>query len=163
VVSFRSFDTSCSVPTRCGVEVADTILKQGQGMHGSFSRADTWNFMALFGPDFKEGFEDPAPASNADVQPTLVEVLKLARHDTGSLKGRVLEETLRDGGKSVPEFQSGLLTSEPDKTTGRQTVVAMQRVGDTRYFDAGGFREQTLGLPGPDGVPIAPPPPLCAH
>ena len=31
-------------------------LQQGQGMHGSFSRADTMNFMAAIGPDFKSGF-----------------------------------------------------------------------------------------------------------
>ena len=52
-ISFRSFDTVCGEPVRCAVEVADTILQQGQGMHGSFSRADTWNFMAVQGPDFK--------------------------------------------------------------------------------------------------------------
>jgi len=32
-------------------------------MHGSFSRADTWNFMALAGPDLKTGFIDvPGPS-----------------------------------------------------------------------------------------------------
>jgi hypothetical protein len=41
VVSFRSSDTICGEPVRCAVEVADTSLQQGQGMHGSFSRADT--------------------------------------------------------------------------------------------------------------------------
>ena len=40
-ISFRSFDTVCGEPVRCPVEVADTILQEGQGMHGSFSRADT--------------------------------------------------------------------------------------------------------------------------
>jgi hypothetical protein len=35
------------------VEIADTGLQQGQGMHGSFSRADTFNNMAAIGPDFK--------------------------------------------------------------------------------------------------------------
>ena len=40
-VIVRSFDTVCGGPVRCTVEVADTVLQQGQGMHGSFSRADT--------------------------------------------------------------------------------------------------------------------------
>src|SRR6516164_7565564 len=61
-ISFRSFDTVCGEPVRCTIEVADTVLQHGQGMHGSFSRADTWNFMAIFGPDFKSQFVDPAPA-----------------------------------------------------------------------------------------------------
>ncbi len=68
-VNFRSFDTVCGEPVRCPVEVADTVLQQGQGMHGSFSRGDTWNFMAMQGPDFKSKFVDPAPASNADRRP----------------------------------------------------------------------------------------------
>ena len=53
VVNFRSFSTGCDEPVLCTVEVADTGLQQGQGMHGSFSRADTMNFMAAIGPDFK--------------------------------------------------------------------------------------------------------------
>jgi hypothetical protein len=28
-------------------------------MHGTFSRADTMNFMAAIGPDFKRGFVKP--------------------------------------------------------------------------------------------------------
>ena len=46
-------------------------------MHGSFSRADTWNFMAMQGPDFKSHFVDPAPASNADVGRTIAHLLRL--------------------------------------------------------------------------------------
>ncbi len=63
VVNFRSYDTICGEPVRCAVTVSDSGLQQGQGMHGSFSRADTWNFMALAGPDFKAGFVDPAPGA----------------------------------------------------------------------------------------------------
>ena len=37
-------------PHRCGVEVADTGLQQGQGMHGWFCRADTRNSWAPPGP-----------------------------------------------------------------------------------------------------------------
>ena len=77
VISFRSFDTVCGEPVRCTVEVADTVLQEGQGMHGSFSRADTWNFMAMQGPDFKSHFVDPAPASNADVGRTIAALLQL--------------------------------------------------------------------------------------
>ena len=57
------------------VEIADTPLQQGQGMHGSFSRAETLNFMAAIGPDFKSRFVDPAPVSNADIGKTIAHVL----------------------------------------------------------------------------------------
>src|SRR5215471_8878095 len=76
-ISFRSFDTVCGEPVLCTVEVADTALQQGQGMHGSFSRADTWNFMAMQGPDFKSQFVDPAPASNADLGRTIAHLMQL--------------------------------------------------------------------------------------
>ena len=75
VVNFASFSTGCPEPTLCTAEVADTTLQQGQGMHGSFSRADTWNFQAAIGPDFKETFVDPAPSSNADIGQTIAAIL----------------------------------------------------------------------------------------
>jgi hypothetical protein len=39
-VNFRTFATGCEQPLLCTVEIADTGLQQGQGMHGSFSRAE---------------------------------------------------------------------------------------------------------------------------
>jgi hypothetical protein len=142
-ISFRSFDTVCGEPVRCAVEVADTTLQQGQGMHGSFSRADTWNFMALQGPDFKSHFVDPAPASNADVGRTIAQLMQLTISDNGKLVGRVLTEALPNG--AVPEMTSRVLISDP-APNGLTTVINMQAVGDTRYFDAGGFPGRTVGL-----------------
>jgi Type I phosphodiesterase / nucleotide pyrophosphatase len=142
-ISFRSFDTVCGEPVRCTVEVADTILQQGQGMHGSFSRADTWNFMAMQGPDFKSHFVDPAPASNADIGRTIAQLMQLDVSDNGKLVGRVLGETLPNG--AVPEVTSRVLISDP-APNGLATVVNMQTVGATRYFDAAGFAGRTVGL-----------------
>jgi predicted AlkP superfamily pyrophosphatase or phosphodiesterase len=142
-ISFRSFDTVCGEPVRCTVEVADTVLQEGQGMHGSFSRADTWNFMAMQGPDFKARFVDPAPASNADVGRTIAQVLGLDISDKGKLVGRVLTEALPNG--ALPQVRSRVLVSEP-AANGLSTVLNMQAVGDVRYFDAAGFPGRTVGL-----------------
>ena len=142
-VNFRSFDTVCGEPVRCTVEVADTILQQGQGMHGSFSRSDTWNFMAMQGPDFKTKFVDPAPASNADLGRTIAQLMQLDVHDKGMLLGRVLSEALPDG--TVPQVTSRVVTSER-AANGLVTVLDMQTVGTTRYFDAAGFPGRTVGL-----------------
>jgi hypothetical protein len=142
-VNFRSFDTICGEPVRCTVEVADTVLQQGQGMHGSFSRGDTWNFMAMQGPDFKSKFVDPAPASNADLGRTIAQLMQLDVHDKGVLVGRALSETLPNG--AVPAVTSRVMTSEP-AANGLVTVLDMQTVGDTRYFDAAGFPGRTVGL-----------------
>jgi len=143
VLSFRSFDTVCGEPVRCTVEVADTVLQEGQGMHGSFSRADTWNFMAMEGPDFKSRFVDPAPASNADIGRTIAELLQLDVANKGKLVGRVLAEALPNG--AVPEVASRVVASEP-AANGLTTVINLQTVGATRYFDAGGFPGRTVGL-----------------
>jgi hypothetical protein len=142
-ISFRSFDTVCGEPVRCTVEVADTVLQQGQGMHGSFSRADTWNFMAMQGPDFKAGFVDPAPASNADIGRTVAQLMRLDPADKGKLIGRVLAETLPNG--ALPEVSSRVITSDA-APNGLVTVINMQVVGTTRYFDAAGFPNRTVGL-----------------
>ena len=142
-VNFRSFDTVCGEPVRCPVEVADTVLQQGQGMHGSFSRADTWNFQAMQGPDFKSQFVDTAPSSNADIGRTIAQLMHLDVTDKGKLVGRVLSETLPGG--AMPEVSSRVMTSDP-APNGLVTVLNMQAVGTTRYFDAAGFPGRTLGL-----------------
>jgi hypothetical protein len=144
VISFRSFDTVCGEPVRCAVEIADTGLQQGQGMHGSFSRADTWNFMAMQGPDFKSNFVDPAPASNADIGRTIAALMGLDVSNNGKLVGRVLTEALPNG--ALPEVTSRVIVSDP-AANWLTTVLNMQAVGDTRYFDAGGFPGRTVGLP----------------
>jgi hypothetical protein len=143
IISFRSFDTVCGEPVRCAVEVADTVLQEGQGMHGSFSRADTWNFMAAQGPDFKSHFVDPAPASNADIGRTIAQLLRLKTSDNGKLVGRVLTEALPNG--ALPETTGRVIASAP-AANGLATVLNEQVVGDTRYFDVAGFPGRTVGL-----------------
>ena len=143
VVNFRSFATGCAEPVLCTVEIADTGLQQGQGMHGSFSRADTMNFMAAIGPDFKRGFVDEAPVSNADMGQTLARLLGLKIPFKGGLLGRVVEEALPNG--AMPAVTAASLRSSPS-AAGLQTVVEYQQVGSTRYFDAAGFPGRTIGL-----------------
>ncbi|MDR3439365.1 alkaline phosphatase family protein [Telmatospirillum sp.] len=143
-VNFRTFSLGCADPTTCGVEVADTGLQQGQGMHGSFSRADTRNIMGAAGPSFRQHFEDAAPASNADIGKTIAKLLDLKIVDKGKLVGRVLTEAMPKG--TMPSVQSTVVRSEAD-TNGHVTVVLSQTVGTTRYFDAAGYPGRTLGLP----------------
>jgi arylsulfatase A-like enzyme len=143
VVNFRSYASGCDEPTNCSVEVADTVLRQGQGMHGSFSRGDTMNFTAAIGPDFKSGYTDALPVSNADVGMTIAELMKLHPANVGGLIGRVMSEALPNG--IVPKSADGTVTSKP-APNGLRTVLKFQRVLSTRYFDAAGFPGRTLGL-----------------
>ena len=142
-VNFRSFDTTCGEPVRCTAEVADSGLQQGQGMHGSFSRADTWNFMAVSGPDFRSATITTAPASNADLGMTIAQLIGATPANKGKLIGRVLTETMPGG--AVPVVETKVLVSEAG-SGGLRTVIDEQKVGDTRYFDAAGFPGRTVGL-----------------
>jgi arylsulfatase A-like enzyme len=143
VVNFRSFSTGCDEPVLCSITVADATQQQGQGMHGSFSRADTMNFMAAIGPDFKAGFIDPAPVSNADVGMTIARLLGFRIPSKGSLVGRVMREAMPNG--RLPKFRERTLESQPDRN-GLRTVLNYQQVGLTRYLDAAGFPGRTVGL-----------------
>ena len=143
VVNFRSYATDCGQPVMCAVSVADTALQQGQGMHGSFSRADTLNFMAAIGPSFKTGFVDQAPVSNADVGKTIAHALGLKIPLNGSLQGRVVEEALPGGADPTTEMWAE--RGKPNEN-GLMTVLVGQNVGKTRYFDAAGFPGRTVGL-----------------
>lgn len=144
VLNFRTFATDASNPFQSQVEIADTGLQQGQGMHGSFGRGDTFNNMIAIGPDFKQGYADLAPVSNADVAVTLAHVLGLPISQNGSLIGRVIQEALV-GGPDKVATTTGVLTSTPD-ANGVQTILNYQQVGDTKYFDAAGYAGRTVGL-----------------
>ncbi len=143
VVNFRSWSTGCAEPTTCSVEIADTVLRQGQGMHGSFGRGDTLNFMAATGPDFKTGYVDPLPVSNADVGLTAARLMNLTRGAKGHLIGRVMTEAMPEG--ALPAATTETMRSEPD-SQGLRTVLQMQRVGTQLYFDVAGFPGRTVGL-----------------
>jgi len=143
VVNFKSISTGCKLPVLCTAEIADTGLQQGQGMHGSFSRADTYNFMAATGPDFKQGYTDQSPVSNADVGKTLAEILKLNIPDKGKLTGRVMTEAM-PGGRTII-FISKTKKSAPGEN-GLRTLIKYQELENTEYFDVAGFAGRSVGL-----------------
>jgi hypothetical protein len=143
VINFRSFATGCNEPTNCSVEISDTVLRQGQGMHGSFGRGDTLNFMAAIGPDFKAGYVDAVPVDNADVGITIAELMGLHPINAGGLTGRVMSEALPNG--IIPKVADGTIISKP-AANGLQTVVKFQRVLSQHYFDVAGFPGRTVGL-----------------
>jgi len=146
VVGFRSFlAKGCTLPAAllCAAELADTSLHTGQGMHGSFSRADTRNFMAAIGPDFRKGFVDGTPVSNADIAPTLAHILGINLTGPGTLKGRVATEALT-GGAPVKAVL-GVLQA-PAGPGGVRTVLEYQDADGVRYFDAAGIPGRTVGL-----------------
>jgi len=102
--------------------------------------------MAAIGPDFKSGFADPAPISNADIAPTLAHIAGIDLPAKGKLKGRVIAEALRGG--SEPSVTRHTIQSQPAEN-GATTILNYQQVSEARYFDAAGFAGKTVGLTAP--------------
>ena len=144
LVNFASHPIDgCKPLLMCAAEMADTTLDTGQGMHGTFSRADTHNFMAAIGPDFKTRFAGPRAGEQCGHQSDLVHILGLDIPAKGNLTGRVAGEALK-GGKKV-SVTKGWQSSKP-ATNGERTILEYQQVGGTRYFDVAGFPGRTVGL-----------------
>jgi arylsulfatase A-like enzyme len=146
VINFKTFSTNPKDPNdpQAQVEVADTTLQQGQGMHGSFGRGDTFNNMLAIGPDFKTGYVDNAPVSNADVVPTLASALGWTLPSVGTLTGRVATEALVGGPATVP-FATDVITSVA-AASGTKTILDVQTVGKNNYYAAAGTAGGTVGL-----------------
>ena len=137
-VTFKTFSTDPKQPIMSGVQITDYVLQHGQGMHGSFGRANTFNFMAAIGPDFKKQFVDQAPISNADIAPTFAQILGLDVASKGELKGRVLREALKGGPPSV-SFERRTAISE-HAANGKTTILMYQQMGKQVYFDQACFK-----------------------
>ncbi|HEY2645676.1 MAG TPA: alkaline phosphatase family protein [Candidatus Acidoferrales bacterium] len=142
-VAFKTFSTDAGQPTMTGVQITDYALQQGQGMHGSFGRANTFQFMAAIGPDFKAGFSDKSPVSNADIAPTLAAILGLQLKSEGTLKGRVLREALAGGPPAIP-FTVHRAVSK-SAANGRKTILMFQQTAGQVYFDEACFLDGAAG------------------
>lgn len=138
VVAFKTFAADAENPLQSAVQIADTTLQEGQGMHGGFGRDNTFNNMAAIGPDFKRGFVDSSPVSNADIARTLAHILKWAGRDNGSLHGRVLEEALAGGPDHIAS-QRHVAVSPLSPTAQRATVLEYQTAAGRRYYDVACF------------------------
>jgi arylsulfatase A-like enzyme len=143
VVEFASRAGGCARADTCQILVADTDLQQGQGNHGSFGRGDTHNFMAAIGPDFKSGFVDSAPVSNADIAWTLARAAGLKLPAKGKLVGRVMSEALKGG---APAEGRAEVVRSRRAANGFMTVLDGQEAGGVRYFDAAGMPGRVLGV-----------------
>jgi arylsulfatase A-like enzyme len=139
VVAFKTFPEDAQNPLMTAVLIADSHLQQGQGAHGSLGRDNTFNFMAAIGPDFKERFIDPSPASNADIAPTIAQILGFKLASNGELKGRVLEEALVGGPASV-SFEPQVSVSG-EAANGKRTILMYQKAAKQVYFDQGCFKK----------------------
>jgi hypothetical protein len=76
-------------------------------------------------------------------------LLGLRTPDVGKLVGRVLMEAMPN--RELLKWRTLFQMSEPD-AAGRRTIVQTQLLGDTRYFDAAGYQDRTVGLAVPGSL-----------
>lgn len=119
------------------VQVSDTSLQEGQGMHGGFGRDSTFNNMAAIGPDFKNTFVDRLPASNMDIVPTLASILGITLPYRGTLRGRVLREAMTDGAQHSTAERK--VEASTPAANGFSTVLEYQEYEGHRYYDRACF------------------------
>jgi arylsulfatase A-like enzyme len=135
VVGFKVFYLK-SGNLQTAIQISDTSLQEGQGMHGGLGRDSTFNNMAAIGPDFRTKFLDNAPVSNADIAPTIAQILGFDLQANGKLKGRVIREALRGGNDKV-RFSSRQIASTA--ANGWRTILLFQEMDGERYLDRACF------------------------
>jgi len=129
------------------VQIADSGLQEGQGMHGSIGRDNTFNNMAAIGPDFKAHAVIRTPIGNADIAPTLAYLLGVTLPSQGNLKGRVLHEAIKhETRQATPQF---LVSVSGKAGTGKSTVLYYQKAGDQLYLDEACFTSAKVKAPKP--------------
>jgi len=136
-LAFKTFATDPNNALQTAVQIADSALQQGQGMHGSLGRDNTFNNMAAIGPDFKSHFVDFSPVGNADIVPTVAQILGFELSSNGDLRGRVIVEALKGGPFAVFFERQALISQKAG--SGQSTALEFQRVGSRLYFDEACF------------------------
>jgi predicted AlkP superfamily pyrophosphatase or phosphodiesterase len=135
VVSFKVFYLDPG-DLQSGIQVSDTYLKQGQGMHGGFGRESTFNNMAAIGPDFKPNFPDDSPVSNADIAPTVARIIGIELPSNGILRGRVMTEALTSPSNPITPAKAVSVSKE---LGGKVTILEYQKADGRLYFDRACF------------------------
>ncbi len=138
VVAFKNFDLQTG-DLQTGIQISDTTLQQGQGMHGGFGRDQTWNNMAAIGPDFKKRFVDPEPVGNIDIVPTIASILGLQMPSHGTLRGRIMAEALASTTTSDDATLAPKTLISAPSANGRRTVLDYQQNHGVSYYDRACF------------------------
>lgn len=115
----------------------DSKIPLGGGTHGGLSQHELRNVCVLYGPAFREGFENPLPSGTIDLMPTLLHLLGYPL--PSPVEGRVLYETLAKPG-DFPQVPAVSCTHTADATTPaglyRQHLTTTQ-IGTTTYIERG--------------------------
>ena len=113
--------------------------KRNAGTHASLSRWDMHNTLIGNGPDFRAGFINDLPSSNADVSPTILSILGV-KQPQGGMDGRVLKEAL-----VYEKTPSGKPKTETIKTSREIGLRHWEQYLKTTTFDGAFYVEEGNG------------------
>jgi arylsulfatase A-like enzyme len=132
IVSFR-WTEDRSTTGLPGMIYADAGARGvGQGAHGSLSRYDMHNTLIAAGPDFQKGMTNNLPSSNADVAPTVLNLLRVPAPE--KMDGRVLSEAF----VNPPAIGAVPHTETLEAITGHwRQYLRVTSWGGSIYFDEG--------------------------
>jgi predicted AlkP superfamily pyrophosphatase or phosphodiesterase len=109
-------------------------ITSGASGHGGLSPWVVRNTLVLWGPDFKSRARVDAPASLADVMPTVLKVLSVEAEPCDSGCGRVLEEALRSSPDGRPARTRRTVTTA---SGAYRASVRLSSVAGHDYMDQG--------------------------
>jgi arylsulfatase A-like enzyme len=136
-----------------GVVYADTgpasHFTTGMGMHGAAGVREIHNFCAATGPDFRRGYVDLYSTSNADVTPTITELLGLLPNigpGGTAPTGRAMTEALVDGKRFPGAARSQNMTATLE-LQGVEVISTLHvsHVSDHLYLDDSSVVRKPLG------------------
>lgn len=119
-----------------GTITADIGRTVGHGSHGTLSKFDLHNTLIAAGPDFRAGMTDEFPTSNADLAPTILNILGFDHPP--HMDGRILSEAVSgvNVGTTKPETITLKAQRNLDGAKWRQYLHCTKFGGET-YFDEG--------------------------
>jgi arylsulfatase A-like enzyme len=84
------------------------------GMHSSLSPFDMRNTLVAAGPDFRHGWIDQLPSGNADIAPTILQILGVS--PPVKMDGRVLTEAMLPVPTKLPPMEVHMLDASCDSS-----------------------------------------------
>lgn len=137
--------TWASTPNPQGVPGTQTIVSgkpgpiaSGASGHGGLSPWVVRNTLVLWGADFKSRLRTEAPASLADLMPTVLKVLALEADPCDAGCGRVLEEAMRvSPDRRLTPRRRRLMTA----SGGYRASVRLSSIGGHEYVDEAARRK----------------------
>jgi arylsulfatase A-like enzyme len=145
VVSLRWSDAKSGFGLPGMTTIDGTAGDSSRGAHGSLSRYDMHNILIAAGIDFRHGVTNALPSGNADLAPTILDILGV--QPPQPMDGRILFEstTVAVDLKRSPVEVRTLESSRFDEERAWRQYLRVTEFGGGYYLDEGNGVSQVMG------------------